>query len=477
MRIAVGGIHTECSTFSPIRTTLSDFRILRGQELLDHPDFAFLCDFSPEVLSTLHARAIPGGPVSGETYQDLKHDFLARLAASLPLDGLYLAMHGAMYVEGLEDAEGDWITAARKTVGDACLISASYDLHGNLSQRIVDAIDMFSAYRTAPHVDVLEAQKRAYSMLVHCLEEGVRPAVVWVPIPVLVSGERSSTENEPARGLYELLPSIDAVPGVMDASLLVGYVWADEPRATASAVLTGTHLPTLEREARKLAQRYWLARERFSFGVPTGTIDECVAHAIKLDTRPVILADSGDNPTAGGSGDRADVLRSLLDHDARHVLVAGIAAPAATDLCYSRGEGAELHLAIGAELDPQGSEPVHMRVQIAHLSSAPTPSERQAVVTSAGITIVLTHKRRPFHYLADFAHLELDLDKYAVLVVKSGYLSPDLRPLANPNLLALSPGVVDQNIENLSYERWFRPKYPIDRDFAWSPEALVSSHF
>ena len=154
MRVAVGGIHTESSTFSPLRTTLSDFRVLRGQALLEHPDFAFLRAYGCDFLPTLHARALPGGPVSGETYRVLKQDFLARLEASLPLDGLYLAMHGAMYVAGLDDAEGDWLTAARNVVGDACLIAASYDLHGNLSRRIVDATDLFSAYRTAPHVDV-----------------------------------------------------------------------------------------------------------------------------------------------------------------------------------------------------------------------------------------------------------------------------------------------------------------------------------
>ena len=314
-------------------------------------------------------------------------------------------------------------------------------------------------------------------MLLYCLKEDIRPALVWVPIPVLVSGERSSTEVEPARSLYELLPNIGALAGVMDASLLVGYVWADEPRATASAVLTGTHLPTLEREARNLSQRYWAARDRFSFGVPAGTVDECVARALELNTRPVILADSGDNPTAGGVGDRADALRSLLAQGAGHVLIAGIAAPAATDRCYEHGEGAELHLTIGAELDPRGSEPVRTRVRIVCLSDAPTPGERQAVVSVAGTEVVPAHKRRPFHKLEDFTRLGLDVADYAVLVVKSGYLSPDLCPLATPNLLALSPGVVNQAVEKLSYPRWLRPKYPLERNFDWSPSVVVSSRF
>ncbi len=131
------------------------------------------------------------------------------MSASLPLDGLYLAMHGAMNVEGMDDAEGDWIAAARAVVGPACLVAASYDLHGNVSQRIVDQLDIFAAYRTAPHIDVRETMLRAWSMLVDAVKGGPRPGVAWAKVPVLLPGERTSTEDEPAKGLYEALPAYD----------------------------------------------------------------------------------------------------------------------------------------------------------------------------------------------------------------------------------------------------------------------------
>ena len=163
-------------------------------------------------------------------------EFLQSLKELLPLDGLYLPMHGALYVDGMQDAEGDWISAARQVVGTECLISASYDLHGNLSRRIIDNIDMLSAYRTAPHIDVQETMQRACEMLLHCTAKRIRPTLVWAPVPVLLPGERTSTEDQPAKDLYAQLDPRNAKPGVLDASLLVGYVWADEPRATASVV-------------------------------------------------------------------------------------------------------------------------------------------------------------------------------------------------------------------------------------------------
>ncbi|NEK55484.1 microcystin degradation protein MlrC, partial [Rhizobium leguminosarum] len=127
MRIAVGGIHTECSTYNPVLNEEKDFRVLRGEALLAAPYFAFLRDYDAEFLPTIHARAIAGGPVSRATYEAFKGEFLERLKPLLPLDGLYLAMHGAVYVEGMEDAEGDWISAARALVGKDCTVSASYD--------------------------------------------------------------------------------------------------------------------------------------------------------------------------------------------------------------------------------------------------------------------------------------------------------------------------------------------------------------
>ncbi|PDT36794.1 microcystin degradation protein MlrC [Rhizobium sp. M10] len=475
MRIAVGGIHIECSTYNPVLNEEKDFRVLRGEGLLESSYFAFLMDYDAEFLPTIHARAIAGGPVSRATYEAFKSEFLERLKPLLPLDGLYLAMHGAMYVDGMEDAEGDWIGAARALVGEDCTVSASYDLHGNVTQRIIDALDIYSTYRTAPHIDVEETMRRSVSMLVTSLKTGVKPVVLWAPIPVVLPGERTSTVDEPAKSLYAMLPEIDAIDGVWDASLMVGYVWADEPRATAAAIMTGTDRAVLEREARRLAKAYWDAREDFVFGCETGSVEECVARAIASPTAPVVLAESGDNPTGGGVGDRADVLAELISGNASGVVFAGITDKAATEACYAAGVGTELELSVGASLDTQGSKPVIARFTVKFLHEAPDPSDRQAVVSLGGIDLVLSAKRRPYHNIADFTRLGLDPQAAKIIVVKSGYLSPELAPIANPNLMALSEGVVDQFVERLPRLRKQHPTYPFDKDFAFEPQVFLSA--
>jgi len=474
MRIAFGGFHIECSTYNPFLTREADFTVYRGAPLLQSPSFRFLGDYDVEWLPTLHARAVPGGPIERATYERFKAEFLERLKGFGQIDGLYLALHGAAFVEGMEDAEGDWVTAARAAVGPDVPITASYDLHGNLSGRIIDSLDFYSTYRTAPHIDVEDTSRRAVSMLIKHLTTGERAGVCWVPIPVVLPGEKTSTVDEPAKSLYARLPGIDARAGIWDASLMVGYVWADEPRATAAAVMTGTDRATMEQAAIELAQAYWDARNDFAFGSKTGSIEECVGWAVASKTHPVVLADSGDNPTAGGVGDRADLLRALIAVDAQGVVLAGITDRPATEAAYAAGQGARIRTRIGGTLDPAGSSPVEVDAAVKFLLPSQTETGREAVLSVGGIDLVVASARRPYHDIADFTRLGLTPRTAKIVVVKSGYLSPELAPIANPSIMALSPGVVDQFVERLPRHRYQHPIFPGQRDFSYTPQVLWS---
>jgi len=475
-RIAVGGIHTECSTSSPVLMQPEDFRVLRGPDLLAHEYFDFLDAEGVEHLPLLHARAVPGGPLARATYEGFKSEFLDRLKATLPIDGLYLAMHGAMNVEGMDDAEGDWISAARAVVGPDVPVAASYDLHGNVTQKIIDQLDIFAGYRTAPHIDVRETMVRAWSMLVRALTTGEKPGVAWAPVPVLLPGERTSTEDEPAKSLYLKLPEHDAAPGIWDANLMVGYVWADEPRGTACAVVTAVDKAAAEKVTAAIAQSYWDAREDFRFGPVTGPLEDMLDIAERTETRPIILADSGDNPTGGGVGDRADVLKSLLKRSIDDVLITGITDRPAVERCFAAGAGAQVSLTVGGSLDP-ASPSVEVEADVMFLDDPGPDAEQQAVVRIGGITLVLAARRRPYHNISDFTRLGLDPTQVRLLVVKSGYLSPELAPIANPNLMALTDGVINQDIENLPSHRRHQPSYPFVKDFSYTAKVFFSTRF
>ena len=474
-RIGIGGIAIESSTFSPLPSTLDDFTILRGADMITRYPFMPAWNFRDRAdigwLPCLQARAIPGGPVVRQAYDEMKRELLDRIRAALPLDGFYLDIHGAMNVQGMDDAEGDLAAAIRALVGPGCLISAGMDLHGNVSARLVELVDMFTAYRLAPHDDVLQTREKACALLMHCLDQRIRPLRAWVRIPVILPGERTSTLVEPGKSVYASLRESDPAPGVLDASLWVGYVWADEPRSSASVVVTGTDPASIRREAEKIARRYWDAREQFAFVAPAGSADWCIEQALAFPGDGVVISDSGDNPTAGGVGDSPYLLGRLLANDALSsgqvsAIYASIPDPAAVAACFVAGVGQEVATSLGGKLDAVHAQPLAVRGTVDALDPDDPVGGRVAVLRVRGVRIILTSRRKPYHLLADFTRLGLDPTAHKITAVKIGYLEPQLRQFARHALLALTPGAVDQDIPQLEYWRVVRPIYPLDPAYA-----------
>ena len=152
-RIAIGGISTECSTYSPLFQTEDDFNKIEGDSLVELLNFPF-ASFNIHAQPLFFCKSLPGGPVEAEYYSSAKDKFLKLLEAACPLEGVLLMMHGAMHVPDIEDPEGNWISEVRSIVGDNCIIAVCFDLHGNVTDEIFENIDIFTAYRTAPHIDI-----------------------------------------------------------------------------------------------------------------------------------------------------------------------------------------------------------------------------------------------------------------------------------------------------------------------------------
>jgi microcystin degradation protein MlrC len=260
------------------------------------------------------------------------------------------------------------------------------------------------------------------------------------------------------------------VPGVLDASLLVGYVWADEPRANATAIVTGTDRETITREASRIAQAYWNARADFGFGARPGSIDECIMWAQQAPEACVFISDSGDNPTAGGAGDVPLFLERLLAHNVQSGVVASIADMEAVAVCQSAGVGAEVDLSLGGKLDPRTSQPLSVHGRVLHISLS---QNLEVVVQVGGVKAIVTQRRRPYHYIADLQRLGIEALEHKIVAIKIGYLEPDLKRAAPLALLALSPGAVDQAIERLPFQRIQRPIYPLDKAMPWQPHPIV----
>ena len=455
-KVAIGGISTECSTYSPLFQTEDDFEMIKGTRLVDLIGFPFT-KFKVEAIPVFFLKSIPGGPVEHKFYLKCRSEFLKKIEEILPLDGILLIMHGAMNVPGNEDPEGDWIENVRNIVGVKCIISVCFDLHGNVTEKIIRNIDAFAAYRTAPHTDVKEAYYRAAKLLVDAIVRGYRPKVVWSPIPVLVSGEMTSTDSEPCKSIYAQLESFDNRIGILDANLMIGYVWADIAGATASAVVTCFDQKAGEDICNQIAKTFWEKRNELTFGMQSGNIKAAIDW---LPREFSIFSDSGDNPTAGGVGDRADVLEKLIKEGISGVLVAGIVSPGITKHLKGKKEAS---ICLGSKLGG-GGPTLNLFSRNFYLKN------NCAVVCVNGIKVVITERRRSFHYLKDFVDLGIELKDFHLLVVKSGYLSPELQSLSSPSFLVLSDGAVCQNFDILENKNRHRPIFPFQKRFDYVPE-------
>jgi microcystin degradation protein MlrC len=474
-RIAIAGLAIESSTFSPARTVEEEFHAQTGDKVLE--SYPFLAPGSAARkratwIPTLTGHALPGGTVTRQAYESLVGKMLGLLAAGLPYDGLFFDIHGAMSVEGLDDPEGDMIERVRAVVGKKTVISTSMDLHGNVSWRLAHLSDLITCYRMAPHEDELESKERALTNLLDRLESGKgKPAwKAWIPVPILLPGEQTSTRIEPGKGLYAQVAPASKRPGVTDAAIWIGYAWADEPRNHAVVMVTGDDKTAVTGAAEELARRFWKARSQFAFVAPTATLEESLAKALASDKRPFVISDMGDNPTAGGAGDVTWTLTEILkrpefqSESGPSLIYASLPGPDLVRAAETAGVGGHVDERAGASVDARYAPPVRLSGTVEFIRHGDLHAETEVVVKVGSVHVIVTKKRKPYHYEADFKRLGLDPRKAAILVVKIGYLVPELYDLRGDWLMALTPGGVDQDLARLPYKRITRPMFPLDKD-------------
>ena len=394
------------------------------------------------------------------------------LKKNLPYDGLFFDIHGAMSVVGLDDPEGDFIIRIREVVGKETIITTSLDLHGNVSWRLAENTDLITCYRMAPHEDTIESKKRALVNLLDRIENGKgKPAYkVWIPVPILLPGEKTSTRIEPAKSLYAKVAPIANQEGIIDAAIWVGYAWADEPRNHAVVMVTGDNKIKVAEAAENLAKHFWNARNEFEFVAPTATLDESLKKAITSKKHPFIISDMGDNPTAGGAGDVTWTLREILarpEFDSEKgpsLIYASIPGKKFVEKAIEVGIGGKISEFAGAAVDSRYAPPILLNGVIESIEHGDKYAETEVVVKVGSIKVIVTKKRKPYHHEIDFTNLGLNPRESDILVVKIGYLVPELYNMRGDWIMALTPGGVDQDLERLGYKRINRPMFPLDKD-------------
>jgi microcystin degradation protein MlrC len=472
-RIAIAGLGIESSTFSPALTDEEAFHAAYGNDVFSVYPF-----LSPDSairhkaiwIPTLVGHALPGGAVTREAYGSLVDKTLDSLRKNGPYDGLYFDIHGAMSVVGLDDPEGDFIVRIRKVVGKKTIISTSMDLHGNVSWRLAENTDLITCYRKAPHEDAMETKQRAVTNLIHRIESGMgKPYKAYVSVPVLLPGEKTSTRIEPGKSIYMTVAPAALQQGILDAAIWIGYAWADEPRNHAVVMVTGDDKEKVIHTAEQLAQSFWKERFNFAFVAPVAPLNVCLDSALLSSKHPFFISDMGDNPTAGGAGDVTWTLNEILsrkEFKSAHgpsLIYASIPGPELINNAIKAGVGNHVEGYAGAKVDARYAPPVLISGTVESIVYGDKDAEVEVVVKTGTVFVIVTKKRKPYHKEIDFTRLGLNPRKAGIVVVKIGYLEPELYAMRADWIMALTPGGVDQDLERLDYKRIQRPMFPFDK--------------
>ncbi len=486
MRVFVAMLSHETNTFSTLATNRAQFekRELRyGGEVLEVYRGTATClggmidgagARGLTLLPSLAAAASPAGRVSTIFYEEAKGRICADLRAAGRLDGVLLDLHGAMVPESVDDGEGDLLGAVRETIGPEIPIGVALDFHANVTQAMVRHATLLHGYKTYPHIDMAERGREAAERLADVAAARLRPAVAFRQPRLLPPIASQRTARGPMRRLYDLADEMERDPRVISVSVFAGFPLADIHDAGLSIYVATNGDPSL---AAKLADRLetvaWEHRHEFRHhAVP---VREAVAQALRLDARPIVLADIADNTGGGAAGDGTEILRELLRVEAPSATVACVWDAEAAEACTRAGRGATVTLPVGGKVDDRHGAPVTVTGRVGALSDGhfvhggpmlrglPGRLGPTAVLQAGGVKIILISNRWQTLDPEMIRLVGIDPREERILVVKSTiHYRAAFEPLAAAIIEVDAPGLSSSNLERFEFARVRRPIFPLD---------------
>jgi len=235
-------------------------------------------------------------------------------------------------------------------------------------------------------------------------------------------------------------------------------------------MVTGDDKEQVASAAESLARSFWDVRQQFEFIAPVGTLQESLDKAIASDKHPFMISDMGDNPTAGGAGDVTWTLHEILkrpefkSEKGPSLIYASIPGPELVEKAVHAGVGGKVDGYAGAAIDNRYAPPVRLQGIVKAIEHGDMHAQTEVVVKVGSVNVIVTKKRKPYHHEKDFTRLGLNPRKTDIVVVKLGYLVPELYDMRADWIMAVTPGGVDQDLERLEFKRIRRPMFPFDRE-------------
>jgi microcystin degradation protein MlrC len=474
-RIAIGGFQHETNTFAPLKATYRDFEMADGWPGLTEgtailttfdginlPIAGFLdaARAKHEIVPLLWASASPSAHVERDAYERIAGRLLSLIKGAGSLNGLYLDLHGAMVAEQLEDGEGELLERIRAAVGPNLPIVVSLDLHANITKKMVQHASALVVCRTYPHVDLAESGAWSAELLERLINHGplkkaMRRADFLVPLTW------QCTLIEPAQGIYRAV----AASNTASASFAFGFPPADIAECGPVALAYAESQDAADAAADRLIGLVTHAERDFAGKVwdPNEAVVYAKQRALALK-RPIILADTQDNPGAGGNSDSVGLLEALVRNRAEDAVFANLFDPKTAEIAHRAGAGAEISLGIGAWSGMQGHIPFKATFTVERLGDgsfeATGPFYRgnkmqlgpMALLRIGGARIVVASRKQQAADQAMLRHLGIDPSAQKILALKSSvHFRADFQPIAGEILIVAAPGANPVDHRALTY--------------------------
>lgn len=484
MRIAVAGILHESNTFARRPTTLEDFTSFsRGEDVTarwsdTHHEIAGFLEELPrqgaEIVPLLMTHAVPAGPVATEAFEAITGELIARLNAASPLDGVLLALHGAMVSETHRDGDGEILRRVRLAIGPDLPLVVTHDFHANVSDRMAALPTASLVYQTNPHVDQRPRGRQAAALLARTVRREVRPVQRLARPPMIWNILHQNTSAEPLQRLMLAAHELECEGRALAANIVAGYPYADVHEMGPSVLVTvDDGEAAAQGLAEALAAQMWECRDQLGIHLPEPA--EAVRRASAARRTPAILVEMGDNIGGGSPGDGTAILAEIVRQEAPRA-ASVIYDPDSAAAAAAAGIGAQLTLEVGGRGEPLAGEPVSIfgRVRSLHDGRFHEPLPRHGGQTDwdqgltavvefgEGSLLVLNSRRTAPMSLHQLLSLGIYPERLQMIVVKAAIAyRAAYEPVAGDIIEVDSPGVTAVNPLRFDYRHVRRPLWPL----------------
>jgi len=490
IKILLAQCEQEISSFNPVPSQYEDFTIHWGEDLLAANANAETCirgaleifRSRPDIaiMPAYGATACSAGPLSRSGFERIARELLAAVREHAHnVDALYFSLHGAMGAEDELDPEGYLLKEASRLLGRKRPIVVSLDLHGVLTARMLRHCRGLAVYHTYPHADFVDTGQRAARLLLHVLDEQVRPVVVRVTVPALVRGPELMTKTGVYGEIIHAARQLECQEKILAAAMMIGNPFTDVPELCSQAVVVTDNDPELaQMGAIRLARDFWAQRQRMQARLISLT--DAIAEAKTLPG-PVTFTDAADAPSSGASGDSSAILAGLIGQGYRGRVLFPIVDAPAVQTAIAAGVGRPIEVSLGGTRDPRFA-PVRLKARVDMLtdgrftfeySGAPADAGPTAMFVAENFTVIAMSRPIALMDRSLFLAHGRDPQRFDLIVVKSPGAYARYFAWATKNFSIDVPGATSANLLTLPYRHCRRPMFPLDPDTEFAPTAEV----